>query len=135
MDLTRESEVQALWDRCGASVDLLINNAGAVPGGSLEEVDAATRRAAWDLKVFGYINLMRATYADMAIRGQGVIVNVLGTAGREVPGRYVAGVSGNAALAALTGALGGVSLDAGVRIVGVSPGDVINQRGILFLRR
>lgn len=39
VDLTRESEVQALWDRCGASVDLLVNNAGAVAGGSLEEVE------------------------------------------------------------------------------------------------
>ena len=85
--------------------------------------------------MFGYINLMRAAYANMAARGQGVIVNVLGTAGKEVPGRYVAGVSGNAALAALAAALGGVSLDARVRVVGISPGDVINEHGILFPRR
>src|SRR5881394_1357541 len=40
--------------------DILINNAGAIPSGDIFEVDEARWREAWDLKVFGYINLMRA---------------------------------------------------------------------------
>ena len=35
-------------------------------------------RDAWNLKVFGYINLCRAVYPAMKARGGGVIVNVLG---------------------------------------------------------
>ena len=40
-------------------LDILVNNAGAIPGGRLDEIDEARWRAAWDLKVFGYINLTR----------------------------------------------------------------------------
>ena len=46
-------------------IDILVNNAGAIPGGTLEEIDEARWRAAWDLKVFGYINMCRRFYALM----------------------------------------------------------------------
>ena len=42
-----------------AGIDILINNAGAIPAGGVEAIDEATWREAWDLKVFGYINLAR----------------------------------------------------------------------------
>ena len=71
----------------------------------------------------------------MAERGRGVIVNILGTSGNLLPSSYIVGVSGNASLVAFTQALGGSSLDRGVRVVGVSPGDVLNERGIKFLRQ
>lgn len=118
-----------------SDVDILVNNAGAVPGGSLEEIDEARWRTAWDLKVLGYINLTREIYGAMAARGRGVIVSVIGTAGNIVPASYIAGVSGSASLVAFTQALGGMSLDRGVRVVGVSPGDVLNERGMAFLRQ
>jgi NAD(P)-dependent dehydrogenase (short-subunit alcohol dehydrogenase family) len=87
------------------------------------------------LKVLGYINLTREIFRTMAERGCGVIVNVIGTAGNIVPASYIVGVSGSASLVAFTQALGGMSLDRGVRVVGVSPGDVLNERGIRFLRQ
>jgi 3-oxoacyl-[acyl-carrier protein] reductase len=62
-------------------IDILVNNAGAIPGGSLQEIDEARWRAAWDLKVYGYINMCRRFYAEMKSRGRGVIINVLGMAG------------------------------------------------------
>ena len=126
--------VRALAQAC-RNVDILVNNAGAVPGGGLDEIDEARWRQAWDLKVFGYINLTREIYKVMTERGRGVIVNVLGTAGNLVPASYIVGVSGNASLAAFTRALGGTSLDRGVRVAGVVPGDVLNERGIMFLRQ
>jgi NAD(P)-dependent dehydrogenase (short-subunit alcohol dehydrogenase family) len=43
-------------------VDILINNAGALPGGHVLDIDEATWRKAWDLKVFGYINMCREFY-------------------------------------------------------------------------
>lgn len=79
--------------------------------------------------------MTRALYAEMKARGRGVVVNVIGTAGDQRPADYAAGVSANAALATLTRALGGESLDHGVRVVGVSPGDMTNERGTEFLRR
>jgi NAD(P)-dependent dehydrogenase (short-subunit alcohol dehydrogenase family) len=118
-----------------ADVDILVNNAGAIPGGGIGEIDDGRWREGWDLKVFGYVNMMRALYAEMKARGRGVIVNVIGTAGDGSPADYAAGISANAALAALTRALGGESLDHGVRVVGISPGDMTNERGVEFLRR
>ena len=62
----------------------------------------STRRAGvtrWDLKVFGYVNLMRAMYAHMRGRGPKVIVNVLGLGGERPQWRYVCGNAANVALA------------------------------------
>lgn len=134
IDVSVADNARALGNSCG-DVDILVNNAGAVPGGSIGEIDEARWREAWNLKVLGYVNLTREVYGAMAERGHGVIVSVIGTAGNIVPASYIAGVSGSASLVAFTQALGGMSLDRGVRVVGVSPGDVLNERGISFLRQ
>ena len=47
------------------------------PAGSLADVTEPIWREAWDLKVFGYINLGRELYPRMVARGQGVIMNVI----------------------------------------------------------
>ena len=109
-------------------VDILVNNAGAVPGGAIDAVDEATWRAAWDLKVFGYVGLTRAYLARMQARGRGVIINVIGIGGERLDFNYIAGSTGNAALMALTRALGGRSADFGVRVLGVNPGPVATER-------
>ena len=134
IDLSLGENVHRLAQACG-DVDILVNNAGAIPGGTIESMDEKQWRAAWDLKVFGYINMMREYYRKMKSRGQGVIVNIIGNAGNQEPAEYAAGVSADAMLEVLTRTLGGNSLDYGVRIVGVSPGDLMNERGIMFLRR
>src|SRR3546814_10137543 len=53
-------------------IDILINNAGAVPAGAIDQVDEPTWRVAWDLKVFGYVGLMRCYFQRMTERGAGV---------------------------------------------------------------
>src|ERR1700712_4825529 len=58
-DLSRQTEVERVASAAG-TVDILVNNAGAIPPGNLLAVDDATLRAAWDLKVFGFISLCRA---------------------------------------------------------------------------
>ena len=42
------------------------------PGGSIDKIDEAWRHA-WELKVFGYINLTRAIYAQMNARGAALL--------------------------------------------------------------
>ena len=78
---------------------------------------------------------MRAMYSGMKANGRGVIINVCGTAGNQKPSLYAAGVTANSALITLTRALGGTSLNDGIRVVGIAPGDMENERGIMFLRR
>jgi NAD(P)-dependent dehydrogenase (short-subunit alcohol dehydrogenase family) len=132
-DLGVTQNTVALGKACG-DVDVLVNNAGAIPSGSLTEIDDEKWRHAWDLKVFGYINLTREIYKRMRIRGSGVIINVIGVAGERHRANYIAGTSGNAALMAFTRALGSESVDHGVRAVGVNPGGIQTERAIDHLK-
>ncbi|MCF3935377.1 SDR family oxidoreductase [Acuticoccus sp. M5D2P5] len=135
LDLSVAGAAEALADTVGF-VDALVNNAGAIPGGDLWSVDEATWRAAWDLKVHGYINLCRAVYAKMKPEGRGVIINDIGNAGERLDADYICGSTGNAALMAFTRALGGKSLTAdGIRVVGVNPGPVDTERMPKLLRK
>jgi NAD(P)-dependent dehydrogenase (short-subunit alcohol dehydrogenase family) len=126
-DLGVTANVVALGRACG-DVDVLVNNAGAIPGGRIDQIDDAKWRRAWDLKVFGYINLTREVYARMRVRGRGAIVNVIGLAGERNRPEYIAGSSANAGLMAFTRALGAESVDYGVRVVGVNPGRIETER-------
>jgi NAD(P)-dependent dehydrogenase (short-subunit alcohol dehydrogenase family) len=104
-----------------ADVDILVNNAGDIPGGTLEAIDEAKWRHAWELKVFGYINLTRELFARMKARGSGVIVNVIGMAGEYPSFEYVCGSMANAGLGAFTKAMGKGASAFGVRVLGVHP--------------
>ncbi len=134
LDLAEGEAVARLAQAC-ADVDILINNAGAIPGGGLQDVDETRWRQAWELKVFGYINLCRALYPAMVKRSGGVILNLVGIAGGEITeGGYLAGTTGNAALAAFTRALGGVSPADGVRVLGINPGMTATDRLVNLMR-
>ena len=115
----------AAW---AGDLDILVNNAGAIPGGDLLKVDEDTWRRAWDLKMFGYINLTRAVYGAMKKRGRGVIVNIIGAAGEKMNAAYIAGSTANAGLMAFTRALGGASHADGIRVLGINPGPVATDR-------
>lgn len=131
-DLSRGAEVERAAAEAG-ELDVLVNNAGAIPPGSLLGVDDARWRAAWDLKVFGYISLTRALYPRLKERG-GVVVNVIGAAGELFDPNYIAGSAGNAALMAFTRALGKAASKDGVRAVGINPGPVATDRMEMLLR-
>ena len=126
-DLSDSRSVGALFEAVGTP-DILVNNAGAIPAGDLQSIDEARWRDAWDLKVFGYINMTRAFLAAMEQRGSGVIINVTGLAADRTDAGYVAGTTGNAGLNAFTRAVGGRSLSRGVRVLAVSPGPVATER-------
>jgi NAD(P)-dependent dehydrogenase (short-subunit alcohol dehydrogenase family) len=117
-----------------AGIDILVNNAGAIPGGDLQQITEDRWRHAWDLKVFGYINMCRGFYADMKSRGRGVIINILGMAGEKMDRTYIAGSTGNAALMAFTRALGGSAGDDGLRVVGINPGAIATERLVTMMK-
>ena len=133
LDLGASDNVKTLAKAC-FDVDILINNAGAIPQGSVTTVDEESWRKAWDLKVFGFVNLIREIYPVMCERRRGVIVNVIGVAGERPVGNYIAGSMGNASLMALTRALGADSADQGVRVVGINPGAIETDRQVVRWR-
>ena len=120
VDLSKPGSASALTAAVG-HIDVLVNNAGAIPGGSVEVIDEARWREAWDLKVFGYINMTREVLPAMMKRKNGVIVNVIGLAGAKPSFDYICGATGNAAIMAFTKGIGGGSTSHGVRVLGVNP--------------
>ena len=109
-------------------IDVLVNNAGAIPAGGLLDLSMETWEAAWALKVMGYIHLTQLYLARMKARGEGAIVNIIGAAGRSPRYNYVCGATGNAALMAFTGAVGGKSSEWGVRVFGINPSQTRTDR-------
>ncbi len=134
LDLADSRSIDRLAAEC-ADTEILVNNAGAIPGGAIDLIDEARWRAAWDLKVFGYINMMRRFYALMRERRRGVIVNIIGAAGETPDADYIAGSSGNASLMAFTRAIGGAAPRDGLRVVGINPGPVLTERLITLTRQ
>lgn len=134
LDLTGGEAPLKLAEMVG-DVDVLINNAGVIPGGDLFSTDDESWRANWELKVFGYINMCRIYYTKMKLAGGGVIINDIGNAGERYDPDYIAGTAGNSSLMSFTRALGGRSLDDNIRVVGVNPGPVDTSRIYKLLRR
>jgi NAD(P)-dependent dehydrogenase (short-subunit alcohol dehydrogenase family) len=130
LDLSRLENAVKLAKDCGP-VDILINNAGAIPQGTITGLDDKTWREAWDLKLFGFINLTREIYREMCEKKRGVIINVAGTAGARPTANYIAGSMANAALMTMSCALGAESVDYGVRVVAVNPGGTETDRQVV----
>jgi 3-oxoacyl-[acyl-carrier protein] reductase len=133
VDLAKPKDQQVLAQSCGDD-DILVNNAGSNPPGEIDAIEQDVWRAAWELKVFGYINMTREFYRRMKARGSGVIVNVIGNSGERMNARYILGSTGNVALMGMTRALGGRSPDFGVRVVGVNPGLTNTERAERMLK-
>ena len=132
-DLSDSRNVDRLAEQ-HADIDILLNNAGAIPGGDLQQITEDRWRVAWDLKVFGYINMCRRFYAEMKTRQRGVIINILGMAGEKMDRTYIAGSTGNAALMAFTKALGGSAGDDKLRVVGINPGAIATDRLVTLMK-
>ncbi len=129
------SESHATLARECADANVVINNAGGIPNGTLADIDEATWRKAWDIKVFGYINMCRQFYPLMKKRRGGVILNVIGNGGEIPRANYIAGSTGNAALMAFTRALGGGSADDSVRVLALNPGPVATERLVRMMKK
>lgn len=126
-DLSRPEARRALA-AAHPEIDVLVNNAGAIPGGTVHDITLERWQEAWALKVFGYIHLTQLYLPRMEARRDGVIVNVIGMAGRAPRADYICGAAGNASLIAFTAALGGKAPDSNVRVVGIAPGATMTDR-------
>ncbi len=134
IDLTEKGASARLAGKAGP-VDILINNAGAIPPGRLQEIGGAEWRAVWELKLFGYIDLIRAVYPAMAASGGGAIVNICGASGERPKANYICGATANAALMAFTQALGGDSMNDAIRVVALNPGPTETEHLVRLTRK
>ena len=68
-------------------VDILINSAGAAKRYDPQDLDGQALRAGMEDKYYPVINSQQAVLVGMRARGQGVIVNIIGSGGK-VPVSY-----------------------------------------------
>ena len=126
-DLSLPEERVRLHD-IADGVDFLVNNAGAIPSGGLADLSMERWQEAWQLKVFGYFHLTQLFLAGMRARKSGVVVNIIGMAGRAWKPGYIAGTAGNAALIAFTCAVGAEAQADNVRVFGINPAVTRTER-------
>lgn len=126
--------LHSLAKQCG-ELDILINNAGATPTGSLEVASAEDWAEGMALKVTATALLTREIYKSMCKRGSGVIINVIGNCGERPDPEIIIGTVANAGMMNFTRALGSVSPKHGVRVVGVNPGPTSTERLVSLMRR
>ncbi|MCA8831078.1 oxidoreductase [Hymenobacter pini] len=124
-DLTTESSVAQAVSQATSTfgrLDVVVNNAGYGIGGSVEELSDAETRQAFDVNVFGMLNVIRQALPHMRTAGSGHIINI----------SSIAGISGNvgwAIYAATKYAVEGVSevlaqdlAPLGIKVTVVAPG-------------
>ena len=119
--------VGAAMERFG-QINVLVNNAGAIRmGGLLTQPDAEWQQD-WDLKLYGYVRMMRAVFPAMQSQGGGRVVNIIGSGGRMPTAAYLAGGGANAALMNITK---GVAEEGGphnILVNAINPGPVRTER-------
>jgi NAD(P)-dependent dehydrogenase (short-subunit alcohol dehydrogenase family) len=109
-------------------VEVLVNSAGAAKRYLPEELNEDAWHAAMDAKYFTYIHAMEAVLPEMAKRGRGVVINIIGMGGKVATPIHLPGGAANSALMLATVGLANVYGPKGVRINAVNPGSTMTDR-------
>ncbi|MBW4528774.1 MAG: SDR family oxidoreductase [Phormidium tanganyikae FI6-MK23] len=109
-------------------IDILINNAGSARAGELVNLDDEAFLDAWNLKLLGYIRLVKAVIPDLTSRRDGRIINIIGGAGRTPRANFLPGGTTNAALLNFTRGIAKELAQHNVRINAISPGFTATER-------
>ena len=109
-------------------VDILVNSAARNKTGAFFSMDDADIQDAWQVKGLGYVRLVRAIAPHMMERGDGRIVNIVGTAARTPTSDFIAGSMVNAALVNFTRGIARELARHNVRINSISPGWTLTER-------
>ncbi len=109
-------------------VDVLVNSAGAAQRTPPDELTAQSWHDAMDAKFFSYVHVMNAVVKQMAQRGAGNIVNVIGNGGKVASPEHLPGGAANAALMLVSAGLAAAYGPRGVRVNAVNPGATLTDR-------
>ena len=129
-DVASEKAVNALvvqtLGRLGR-IDILINNAGVAPSGTVESMDPATFDAMVAVNIRGVYLCCRAVWPHMKAAGGGAIVNISSVAALDpFPGLGAYGAT-KAFINLYTKSLADEGAPLGIRVFGIAPGAVDTQ--------
>jgi NAD(P)-dependent dehydrogenase (short-subunit alcohol dehydrogenase family) len=109
-------------------IDILINSAGSAPAGSFFELKDEDFLGAWNLKLLGYMRMVRAVAEYMREQRNGKIINIIGSAGRTPTATFLPGSTTNAALINFTKGISKELAKYNIRINAISPGVTATER-------
>jgi 3-oxoacyl-[acyl-carrier protein] reductase len=118
----------AAAQRAMGRIDVLVNNAGSIRAGAFLEIPDEQWIEDWNLKLLGYVRAARTVFPLMMKQGEGRIINVIGSAARQVIPNYLVGGSANAALVNFTKGLSDLGARHNIFVKAASPGAVHTER-------
>lgn len=122
MDVDSDESVTTCIGGIHESIDVLVNNAGFGPHGSVEELPMEVFRAAMETNYFGAVRCMRAVLPRMREARSGCIINISSVAGRIACPPFGPYSASKAALEAVSEALAGEVKPFNIRVAIVEPG-------------
>jgi NAD(P)-dependent dehydrogenase (short-subunit alcohol dehydrogenase family) len=124
-DLTQSESALAALNAAKAGfgdVDVLVNSAGAAKRTPAPELTPKAWHDAMQAKYFSYIHMIDPVIQQMAQRGKGSIVNVVGNGGKVASPIHLPGGAANAALMLATAGLANAYAAKGIRVNAINPG-------------
>jgi len=120
-ELSVEHAINATIAQFGR-IDAVINNAGYGIGGSIEELTDAETRNAFDINVFGALNVIRKASPHLRTQRSGNIINIASIAGIAGATGWAVYAAAKAAVIALSEVLAEDLKEFGVKVTVVAPG-------------
>lgn len=136
-DLTKPADIERVVDVTRSElgrIDFLINNTGSSVFGYFHELTDENWTSGFQLKFFSYVRLSALVVPQMKAQGGGVIVNVVGNAGRTPMAWHMPGGAANSALLNFTKSLSNQVGEDGIRVVALNPGPTETDRWDTVIR-
>jgi NADP-dependent 3-hydroxy acid dehydrogenase YdfG len=121
-----ERVVGAALERFGR-VDILVNSAGIMRHGGVENADVAEWRRVLDVNLMAVLHTCKAVIGPMRAQGGGDIVNITSLSARHAAAAFGAYSASKHGLAALTEGLRQEVGAAGIRVCAIEPGATVSE--------
>jgi NAD(P)-dependent dehydrogenase (short-subunit alcohol dehydrogenase family) len=125
VDLANESSVSLALQHSHeffGRIDVVINNAGYGIGGAIEELNDAETRLAFDVNVFGTLNVIRAVMPYLRKQRSGHIINISSIAGITANTGWAIYAGSKYAVIGISEVLAADVKEFGVKVTVVAPG-------------
>jgi 3-oxoacyl-[acyl-carrier protein] reductase len=130
-DLTKPADAEGFVKQAHTAlgrIDVLVNNAGSSPGGTMEYLTEEHWAQSLQLKFMGYVRCIKHVLPIMQQQGRGRVVNLIGNDGIKHSYWEIAPGAANAAGQNLTISLAGQYGKDNISFVAVNPGPVRTER-------
>ncbi len=130
-DMTKWEDAKRCVDAAAehfGGLDVLVNSAGASPGGLILDLTEEQWEQSLQLKFMGYVRSSKAAIPHLLRRGGGRIVNIVGNDGVKPAYWELTASAANAADLAMTSALAEQYGPRGILVNAVNPGPVATER-------